>query len=555
MSNPLANVERGGYRQVWSDDINVNLQPQWAITRNLKLKGQYLLRLETDANRFNRDSYTFLDYYTNVVLFSFPDNKSNGNSRSLYNYSSLILDFNKSFNKHTVYAVGGAVREQEKPNNFEERNLLSYFVKLNYVFDDKYLFESTWRTDGSSLFANGKKWGSFPSVAAGWNVHSEKFMSGLKVIDKLKLRASYGLLGNNRNVTPYKYQSTINAGNGTETVIGNPDITWEKVKMLDLGLDLGFFNNKLGLTVDWFNKKTSDMLLSPPLSLSSGVKTIQINAGDLSNKGWELAVNYGDNIGKDASFSLTTGYSFYKNKILSLKNGPYIGAETISQVGYPVGSYYGFVTDGLLQQGDIDANVPRFGSGSTAGPSQVAGDIKYMDINGDGTIDDNDKRVLGSPEPQGNYFANGRLEFKNFDLEAQINGFTSSKGLYSGRYRVAMDLVKGSGTPMTYQTDYWSPTNTDAKLPRLTPSPGNNVLMSDYWMTNAAFTRVRFIQLGYRLSSKLLKKTGLTAARIYLNAQNPFTFTSMKHLDPESRGSETVYPLMKTYSVGLSLKL
>jgi TonB-linked SusC/RagA family outer membrane protein len=552
MKNPLANIEKGGTRVVWDDDVNVNIQPQWSIKPYLKLKGQYLLRLETNANRIDRDSYTFLDYYTNVVQFTFADNKTNATSRSLYDYSSLILDFNRTFGNHTVYAVGGTAREQEKPDNFQQRNLASYFVKFNYIFKDRYLFESTWRTDGSSLFSEGHKWGSFPSVALGWNAHSEKFLANSHLINKLKPRASYGLLGNNRNVSPYRYQSTISASNGTETVIGNPDITWETISMLDLGVDAGFFNNKLGLTFDWFDKKTDDILLSPPLSLSSGVKTIAVNSGSVRNRGWEIAANFAQRFTNGFLISVNAGYSFYKNEILTLKNGPYLSAENIQKVGCPVGSYYGYRTDGLLQESDIAAGVPRFGSGTPAGPSQVAGDIKYVDVNKDGTIDDKDKVVLGSPEPQGNYFANTRFEYKNFDVEVQINGFTSSKGLYSGKYRVALDAT--AGTPMTYQTDYWTPENTGAKLPRLTTSPGNNVLMSDYWITNAAFTRVRFIQLGYNFKKQWVSKARLTNARIYLNAQNPFTFTKMKYLDPESRGSETIYPLMQTYTVGLSIK-
>ena len=557
MRNPLANIERGGDRRVWSDDMNVNLQPQWNITRHLKLKGQYLLRLETDANRIDRDAYTFLDYYTNVVQFTFADNKANATSRSLYSYSSAILDFNQTFGKHTIYALGGTVREQEKPDNFQIRNLASYFVKLNYVFDDKYLFESTWRTDGSSLFAEGNKWGAFPSVAAGWNVHSEKFMGNLKFIDKLKARASYGLLGNNRNVAPYRYQSTISASNGVVTVIGNPDITWETVTMLDLGVDIGLFKNKLGVTVDWFDKITDDILLSPPLSLSSGVRSIPVNSGKVRNRGWEFMVNYATQFAKDLRLSFNAGYSYYTNEVLTLKNGPYInpdnisGSESIHQVGYPIGSYYGYRTNGLLQESDIAAGVPRFGSGGS-GSLQVAGDIKYIDTNKDGNIDSQDKVVLGNPEPQGNYFLNARIEVKNFDLEAQINGFTESIGLYSGRYRIALDGA--AGVPMTYQTDYWTPANTDAILPRLTTTPGNNALMSDYWLTNAAFARVRFVQLGYNFKNQWLNKVRLSGLRLYFNAQNSFTITKMKYLDPESRGSETVYPLMKTYTFGLSVK-
>jgi hypothetical protein len=196
------------------------------------------------------------------------------------------------------------------------------------------------------------------------------------------------------------------------------------------------------------------------------------------------------------------------------------------------------------------------GSGTTTGPIQKAGDVHYLDLNGDGTITSADQEIIGNPNPQGNYFTNLRLEYKNIDLEVQVNGFTKTDAYYTGRYQAPLNLTgDGGGTPMTWQTDYWTPTNINARFPRLTPSPDNNVFPSDYWRVDAAFTRVRFIQLGYNFKPAWFKRAGITSARLYANAQNPFTISDMKHLDPETKGYEITYPMMQFYTLGVNIKL
>lgn len=547
MENPVAELEKAGYSRVMDDNINVNFQPQWEIIPSLKLRGQYLFRVESSASIQNTNAYNFLDYYTNALVWTYPENKTSGVGRNTYQYLSATLDYDKSFNKHFVSVLGGVSREINNPSNFDQATLASYFVKGNYVYADKYLLEATYRADGSSLFGSGHKWGTFPSVAVGWNVSNEEFMKPARFVNNLKLRASYGLMGNNQNVGLYQYQSTINSGNGTEAVFGNPDITWETVKMLDIGADMKLLNNKFGMTVDWYNKITDNILLYPPLSLSSGLGSAPVNGGTVRNRGWEFYFSYGNNFTKNLRMDLSAGYSYYNNKILLLKGGPYINGTTINEQGYPIGSYYGYRTNGLLQQADINKKVPVFAG-------EQAGDIKYVDVNGDGVLNAKDEVILGNPNPPGNYFVNLRLAFRNVDLQIQVNGFTNSLGIYSGRYTAPIQLVGDGGIPMTWQTDYWTPTHTDAKLPRLTPDPVSNTFPSEYWTTNAAFVRVRYIELGYNLNSNWMKTVRLMGARIYFNAQNPLTFSKMNHLDPESQGTELTYPLMQFYTLGLNFK-
>jgi TonB-linked SusC/RagA family outer membrane protein len=550
MQNPLAELERGGYNESKVDVVSINFQPQWSITPDLKLRGQYLFRINSSQGITNRDAYNFFNYYSGTLDFTYGATKGATTGRSSYEYLSSTLDYSKALGKHYVYALAGVSREMDNISNYDIATLASYFVKLNYVYDDKYLFESAWRADGSSRFGPGHKWGNFPSVALGWNMHKENFMRWAHFLNNFKWRASYGMLGSNLNIGLYQYQNLINASNGVESVIGNPDITWETVKMLDIGSDIGLFDNKLTLTVDWYNKLTDNILLSPPLSLSSGIGSVPINAGTVRNKGWEFALGYSRQLTKDLSATLNAGYSFYQNKIEKLRGGPYIYTNTINKEGNPIGVFWGYRTDGLLQQKDIDANAPRLSG-------QQAGDIKYVDRNKDGAINEADKDVIGNPNPQGNYFVNLRFVYKNFDLETQVNGFTRTDAMLSGLYSaVPMNPsnTSGGGVPMVWQTDYWTTAHTQAFFPRLALDQTNNVQPSDYWKVNAAFARVRFIQLGYSIKFPALTRIGVQNLRVYANAQNPLTFSPMKHLDPESRGNEETYPLMKVYTLGVSVK-
>ncbi|CAG5072786.1 TonB-dependent receptor P26 [Dyadobacter sp. CECT 9623] len=550
MMNPMAELERGGYAQNKSDQININFQPTWQITPELKIRGQYLYRINSNGFLDNRDSYNFLDYYTGNLVFTYGNSKGSSVGRSTYNYLASNLEFSQTYGKHFVYGIAGLSREADNPSNFDQMTLASYFVKFNYVFNNKYLLESTVRADGSSKFGPDRKWGTFPSVAVGWNIHNEEFLKDVNFLTSFKLRGSYGLMGNNGNVERYRYQSLIDGGNGVETTIGNPEITWETVKMLDIGADIRLFDN-LGITIDWFSKTTDDILLSPPLSLSSGVNSLPVNSGSVSNKGWEFMVNYSRSLGKEMEISGSAGYSYYNNKIISLRGGPYIGGSglDINEINYPINSYYLHKTAGLLTQADIDGGIPLL-------PGQQIGDIKYIDVNGDGNIDKADKQIMGNPNPQGSYFANLNFVFKRFSLETQLNGFTQSLAYYTGRYQTVLNVTSNfdGGTPMQYQTDYWTPENPNAMFPRLAPSPGNNALPSDYWLTNAAFLRVKYIQLGYNFSPELVKKIKLNNLRIFVNAQNAITFSKMKYFDPETRGSEANYPLMKVFTAGLNIK-
>ncbi|MCI7285876.1 MAG: SusC/RagA family TonB-linked outer membrane protein [Bacteroidales bacterium] len=456
-----------------------------------------------------------------------------------------------------MFAIGGYNQELTNSGDWDQWAMVSLFAKANYTFDSRYLLEATVRRDGSSRFGKGNKYGIFPSVGAGWNLHEEAFMKPLKnKINEFKLRASYGLLGN-ENIGLYKYQTLIDAGNGNETVFGNPDITWETVQMLNVGTDIRVFKD-LAITFDYYDKLTNDMIITPPISYIGGLGSVPLNAGKVRNRGWELDINYGKQLTKDFSFNIHGGLSQNKNKIEELYGAPYDHGDRIHQVGYALNSFYVYPTDGLLQEDDFttDASgelVPK--DGVVIFDGQKPGDIHYVDQNGDGRISTEDRVIRGDEQPNLNYFANLSLNYRKWNLEVLFQGVQGVDAYYGEPYSFGLNMSGDGQTPMAFQTDYWTPENTDARYPRMAPnsSYGNNHHTSDFWHFDASYCRVKYIQLGYNFDQMGLKKIGISNIRVYANVQNPFTFAKENLVDPESRGQMGSYPLIKTYSLGLSL--
>lgn len=477
--------------------------------------------------------------------------------RSSYYYLGGTAEYTFEKRKHRLFTIAGYNQELTNSGDWDRWSMVSLFAKANYTFDSRYLLEATVRRDGSSRFGKGNKFGVFPSVGAGWNLHEEAFMKPLKdQISEFKVRASYGLLGN-ENIGLYKYQSLIDAGNGNETVFGNPDITWETVHMLNIGADIRLFKD-LSITFDYYDKLTTDMIITPPTSYIGGTSSAPLNSGEVRNRGWELDFTYGKQLTKDFGFSIHGGLSQNKNKIEELFGAPYDHGNRIHQVGYALNSHYVYPTDGLLQENDFvkDASgnlKPK--DGVVIFDGQKPGDIHYLDQNGDGRITTDDRVIRGDDQPNLNYFANITLDYKNWNLEVLFQGVQGVDAYYSEPYSFGLNVGGDGQTPLAVQKDYWTPTNTTARYPRMAPnsSYGSNHHTSDFWHFDASYCRVKYIQLGYLFDQMGLKKIGISNIRIYANVQNPFTFAKEKLVDPESRGQRGSYPLVKTYSLGLSL--
>lgn len=556
MRNPVALIERGGYMENLEDNVSINIQPQWNIMKNLTLRGQYSYRVSSMAKNEKRKSYNFFDYNSDAMIYTWNAINTAKKDRSSYYYLGGILDYLLEIDKHYLFAIAGYNQELTNEGDFDQYSLRSFYSKANYTFDRRYLIEFTIRADGSSRFGDGHKYGYFPSVAAGWNLHNEKFMSSLTYLDNLKIRGSYGLLGN-ENIGLYKYQTLVDASNGNETVYGNPNITWETVHMFNIGADIGLFKD-FTLSFDYYNKITKDMIILPPLSLIGGSDSQYINTGEVRNRGWELDINYVRKF-KDFGFNIHAGLSQNKNKILSLFGQPYDEGSIIQKVGYPINSDYIYETKGLLQESDFvgkDSNgkwIPKNGVAIFDG--QQPGDIHYVDQDNNGSITPEDRVVKGNREPDINYFTNLTFDYKKWGLEILLQGVSGVDAYYSDTYRNGLAIEGDGSTPITVQTDYWTPQNMNARYPRVLPmsSYGNNHHISDFWKFNADFCRVKYIQLGYTFDQMSLRKFGVSKIRIYVNAQNPFTFSKENLIDPEGKGSVTSYPLLKTYSMGVSL--
>lgn len=550
--NPVLHLERGGFEELFRDYVTLNIRPVWHATETFTLKGQFGYRLSSGLTRSTRMPYEILDYWTDGAVYEYSQvNSSEYPARSSFWMAGLNFDYSIRFNKeHKLNLIGGWNTESDIRNAWDEVTLVSYFGKVFYSYLDKYFLELTGRRDGSSLFNKGHKWGTFPSVAAGWNLHEEAFLQSQEYLSNLKLRLSYGVLGNNR-VNPYRYQNIVNSA-GSEIVNGNPDLTWEKVAIWNAGIDVSTFHSNFDLTVDVFKKITTDLIINVPSTLSSGLLSSYVNAGKAEVKGFEVGASYKLNINTFSDLNLNVGYSFNRSELLQINQDRLVSGNRIHQVGKSISEHYGYKADGLLSQEDIDSHYPIIGGYEAETLAQFPGDVKYIDEDGDEVITDNDKVALGNTEPQSVYYAGISFTYKNLDFETQINGVGSVPVFYSGLISNPLDGDTG-GTPQTWHLNYWTPDHPNARLPRPTNSPGNNGLFSSFWKEDGKFIRIRYIQLGYKIPY-LARKIKAENLRIYVNLQNPFTFSSLDLIDPETKGNHSTHPMFKTYSVGLNIR-
>lgn len=446
-----------------------------------------------------------------------------------------------------------------------EAALRSFFGRINYNYKDRYLAEFNLRRDESSRIPKKNRAGYFPSMSVGWNVAQEAFMENLDFISQLKIRGSWGKLGN-QEIGYYPFDQYLSVGNnyvwGDGKVSGvaisslaNPDIKWETTTTTDIGIDLGFWGNKLTLTADYFYKKTEDILLQLPIPGIVGVSTEPyINAGSVKNEGWEFALGYNDQWG-DWKFGANLNLSTVKNEILDL-NGKesWIQDWTINLEGHPINAYYGYVADGLYR---TQAEVDEANTNNTIGGGALKkGDIRYMDISGpdgtpDGVVDTYDRTVIGNPFPKLTYGFGLNAAYKGFDFSAFFQGV-------AGVDRVVMDFPTVSGNVTTAFLDRYSESaNPNGNFPRL----GNgdyNSQPSSFWIKDASYLRLKNIELGYSFKQEWIRKAKLERLRIYVSAQNILTFTGIDDYDPEKYGTDTrgyAYPNAKTFSVGLNVTL
>lgn len=459
-----------------------------------------------------------------------------------------------------------------------ENALLSYFGRLQYDFREKYLVNITFRSDGSSRFAPGHRWGYFPSVSAGWVASMENFMQGAHWLDFLKIRGSWGRVGN-QNVAAYQYLSPISFSNtayifgpveGVNTQgaypsrIANPDVKWETSEQTNIGFDATVLE-RLNVTFDYYNKKTKDWLITVPILATAGADAPLINGGDVNNTGVELALNYRNSIGKNFNYSIGVNGAYNKNKIGNIPTNDHVlhgntnvlyanaGEFYRAANGEPVGYFWGFKTDGIFQTAE-DVLAYKGKTGTPIQPTAQPGDVRYVDLNGDGVIDANDKTKIGDPNPDLTFGFNVALDYKGFDLFLQASGVSGNQLVQSWRG------PGGFGNYTTGILERWHGPGTSNRIPRVTEDGANWAQFSDLYIYDGKFLRISTITLGYDFAH-LVKKSYLGKLRVYASVLNAFTITGYKGMDPEVGYNEGFssgvdlgyYPRPRTYMIGANV--
>ena len=416
----------------------------------------------------------------------------------------------------------------------------SFFGRLNYNYKERYLVEANIRTDGSSRFAEGNRYGVFPSFSAAWRISEEPFMESIRDrVDNLKLRASWGKLGN-QNIGSSYYPTTQQLSTGSismggnlyttsaVTSLSNRDLTWETSTMTDLGIDLSLFGC-INITADWYRKITDGILMKLDIPNHIGMGAPFQNAGKVRNQGWELSVGYSKKLTRDFSLDAALTLSDVKNTITDMRGTSSTSGDIRNQEGSSINSIYGLICDGFInsqeEADEINANCPQFGT------TVYPGDLKYRNVSGDNKITTDDKTIIGSTVPRYSYSFNLGVGYKGIRLSAFLQGVGKADGYLNSYY--VMPCYQG-GTYRKEHLDYWTEQNHDASTPRLSYKSSNNNYTSSFWMKSAAYLRLKNLQLGYDLPSKWMKAIGLKSAYIYANAENLLTFTDFwDGYDPE----------------------
>ncbi len=497
--------------------------------------------------------------------------------------ATLLAGMSQEYNKYdqdyyikydlvdpSLGAIDAGMTNGTITGNYNEWAMRSYFGRLNLNWDNKYLLEANLRADGSSKFAPGHRWGYFPSVSAGWRISQEHFMEGAASwLDHLKLRASYGSLGNNATTSYYMYQSlfaTANyilngniAGGLAQTVLANPNLTWEKTYMTNIGLDFAFLHNRLSGSVDIYNKDTKGILISLPAPLEHGTSIVpNRNAGEVNNKGFELDINWSDRIGR-VTYNVGFNMGFVNNKVTKFQGDvSSISGVYKTQEGRPINQLYVITVDRIVRdQADldyvqklVDANPDYFATYQRP----ELGDFLYRDANGDGTLDTDDRVEIGHGTlPRLTYGFSLGLEWNNFDFSVLLQG-TGNHQVYYNNQAFRFVTVMGQSLIKDITDNAWTPENPyGSRYPILRNSANSkNNIASDAFVHNAAYLRCKNIQLGYNVPQKITRRFYVENLKIYTSIDNLFTITDFPGLDPEI-GATVGYPAVRQYSIGLNI--
>ena len=559
--------------------------------------------LGVDLNYFRRDVFNPADIRRNQV-----DTEALAHTLSQRSWlTENILTYTKEFGSHNLTALGGftyqeykeesdtisargfsndVVRTINSENNLitdantaiQEWALVSFIGRINYSYKNKYFLSATLRSDGSSRFGENNKYGTFPSVSAGWAISDEFFMQGISTISELKLRASYGVSGNNRIgnyasiglLAPSSY--VFGSGNGSSVsglnpfTIANEDLTWETTKQFDIGIELGLLEDRIFLVADYYSSRTEDLLLNVPIPTITGFATALQNLGEVRNRGWEFALNTRNFVG-DFKWSTNFNIYFNDNEVLRLgpEGDPLItggarGGTHITEIGGELGAFYLLVQEGIFQtQEEID-NSPTWNISRGTWP----GDVKYRDVNGDGEITADDRAVAGGSQPDFVWGITNTFSYKNFDLTIVADGVQGNEVFnIAGRF---LTNLEGNQNQAADALNRWKSVNEpgDGFTPRANRvTSGNNNRESDRWLEDGSFIRIQNVTLGYNFSSEVIQKSPFSSLRLYGAVSNLAYITDYKGYNPEVslEGGDPLspgedygsYPLSRRFTVGVKV--
>jgi TonB-linked SusC/RagA family outer membrane protein len=592
--NGVAESRAGGSNTQLSNYFRGSLRINYSPVRDLKLSVMYTPEANDWYNSvFTKQYQTIIDWETKTKrLYPSRNGLTQSNSNSFINNFNALATYSKTLNNHSFSILAGyefikiryrsfaASRQDFTLQEYEALNggsaatalnngsatqsgLVSYFGRLNYAFRDKYLLEANIRSDASSRFAKGNRVGIFPSFSAGWRLSEESFIKDLGVFSNLKLRASWGQLGNQQIGSDFPYTSSIAIGSNnflfnntistgaTQNVLSNSAIKWETTETTNFGIDVGVLKQRLTLTAEYYIRKTKDILLSLPIPLVMGLSPSYQNAGNVENKGIDLSLGWKDVLG-DFSYTAVLNFSHVKNEVTNLSSvGPIISGNSITRVGSPIGSIYGYETASIFQtQEEITGAASQFGT-------LVPGNLRYKDQNVDGKINSDDRVIIGDPFPTMSFGINLGAQYKGFDLSVYLQGV--------GRRDVSLHddavwaLFNAGKIQEWHVRECWSAENPDAKFPgiRATSAGSNDAQISSTWVFNAAYLRARNISFGYTLPNASSKISFINSLRVYFSGQNLFKFDKLPEgIDPmipnDSDGS--YFPINKNFTIGLDVQ-
>lgn len=604
--NGVAESHAGGLSSQTSNYFRGVLRVIYSPIKDLKISASYTPEYnEGYYSTFTKQYQTIIDWDARTTrLYPGRNGLSQSEGRSFTHNFNALATYNKTFNDHNVavllgyevikyqYASFSASRQDFILQDFEVMNagsaatslnggtatqsgLLSYFGRLNYSFKDKYLFEANLRSDASSRFSSDNRVSVFPSFSAGWRLSEESFLKNLDLFSNFKVRASWGQLGNQQIGSDFPYASSIAIGTSNflfnnaistgakQSVLANSEIQWETTETTNFGVDLGFFRQKLTLTAEYYVRQTKDILLALPIPLVMGLSPSIQNAGDVENKGFDFTLGWQDTSG-DFSYSARLNLSDVKNVVTNLSGvGPIISGNSITQVGTPIGSIYGYESAGIFQdQASIDAAPKQFGT-------LIPGNIQYKDQltvdsdndgifdQPDGKINSDDRVIIGDPFPRMSFGLFLGAEYKGFDLSVDIQGVGKKDVLLHDD--AVWALFNAGKIQEWHVREFWSPEQTDAKYPviKATSAGSNDAQICSTWVFDASYLRVRNIHLGYTFPGSLLNKIFVKSLRVYCSAQNLFTFDNLPEgIDPlvPNNSDGSYFPVNKSFTIGLDVK-